>query len=123
MIYDELFRDDEFNWVDVDFDSLPDSTRSYLKQFLSGFNLKYHHPPINGEYVFLIDHPVVQYLIHDSVSESHMWGDVDFENLDNNYALAVLLAPTLGIEVHKAKKLFDTADELTRFFDSNFLFS
>lgn len=105
-IYNELFRTSKFIWSDVEPSELPASTKQYVNMWLvdTGTTFKLHKPVINNVFVFKVDNKSVVYLIHDANAESHMWGDKNFENLDNNTALATLA----GAE--SLKRVFDTID-------------
>ncbi len=106
----EMFKNNSFLWIKVDFKTLPPSTRNYLQKFVTCYKHKVnrHVDTIDGQYVFKIDHPEVAYLIHNPGNATHMWGDKNFENMDGNCALAVLAgAPGL-------KPIFDVLDKIQR---------
>jgi hypothetical protein len=103
-ILNEMFEKNEFEWVELD-DNLPSTTKEYLALIQDYVEVKMHIGPIQGIYVFSINHPVVKYLIHDPGISGHMWGDAKFENLDNNAALSAIWGEP------RMKKLFDGIDK------------
>jgi len=109
--YNSLFENNEFNFVEFDASSLPETTRRYYMMWVEGLGhtAKLHKPVREETYVFLLDHPIIKYLLHDAVAGSHMWGDKNFENMDNNLALS-LLGKGGGLGIDMLKDIYDSMD-------------
>lgn len=62
-------------WVDVDFDALPSSTMAYVGQFLCEVNVSFQVARLTplGSYFFKLDDPLVGYLHHDPIENTHVW--------------------------------------------------
>ena len=71
-----------------------------------------HSPPIDGVYLFEIQHPIVRYLMHDSSNSSHMWGDKNFDDMDNNLALAMLSEKRTGLGIERTQEILERFDIL-----------
>lgn len=120
--YNLLFQHKEFRFQDFDVDTLPESTKKYLNTWVIFFKrtVELHMPVFENTYVFHIAHPVVKYLICDAISETHMWGDKNFENIDNNMALSLMSASmSSGISPEDLKDIFDHMDAAGPPFNEN----
>ena len=73
--FEVLVDGGKVEWVEVDFDVLPSSTRAYVSQFLveAGISFKVSRLTPLGTYFFKLDDPLVGYLHHDPVENSHVW--------------------------------------------------
>ena len=113
-----LYTSNGFEWVDPDISSLPSSTAEYVSHWLVETNAQFTvaRQIVNGVYVFKVDNPVVKYLVHDSKGDRHMWGDENFNNIENNTALVALVSAGNQSKILQAygpdglKKIFDSID-------------
>ena len=87
-ILNTMFTNNEFEWVELDLTKVPASTKTYIELIPDTVSIKMNKASVQGIYIFMLEHPEVKYLIHDPALHSHMWGDVKFENLNNNQALS-----------------------------------
>jgi hypothetical protein len=121
--YNAIAQKNAWSFQDVSLEELPDSTRKYVETFLVhlGVSFKLHKPVIGNTYVFGIDNDLVRFLIHNAASGEHMWGNKDFDNIDNNTALAHLMGSKYGGEeiVHKLFNKIDTAIDRADNFKNN----
>jgi len=108
--YNKLAKTNSFHWSSVSLDELPESTYEYVDMWLVRQNIAFqlHRPVIGNVFVFKVDGGPVAYLVHNANTAGHMWGDKNFDNLDNNTALAELLSKKTGIK--DLKRLFDMID-------------
>lgn len=109
--YNAIAQNGAWSFKDVSLEELPDSTRKYVETFLVqlGMSFKLHKPVIGNTYVFSINNDLVRFLIHNAVSGEHMWGDKNFDNIDNNTTLAHLIGSEHGDE-EATRKLFNKID-------------
>lgn len=95
--YNRLHRNAGWKFGPFDRAKLPPTTRAYLDQFVPEPTPVSLHQPVRGTtHVFRLEHPVVKFLVHDSTGArtgdpgAHMWGDKDFNNIDNEQAHRLL---------------------------------
>jgi hypothetical protein len=89
--YNQLHASGQFNWTDVELDDLPLNTRDFVARWLSHVEYKVHTPAIGEQYFFKIEGcDPVAYLLHDPQAAAHIWADEDFENIEDNTALAII---------------------------------
>ena len=114
--YNRIAQAGRWSWRPVELSELPASTREYVQTWLVHFGVKFelHKPVIGDTYVFRLDNDLVHFLIHHSASGSHMWGDANFNNLDNNTVLAHLVTGG-GVAENEIRKLFGAIDRADRF--------
>jgi hypothetical protein len=117
--YNEIVESGQLNLVDVNLGELPASTQKYVKVWLGSFGIpfKLHKPVINHTYLFVVDDNLARYLMHDSLKGSHMWGDKNFDNLDNNTVLAHF-AGTKGGNEKAIRQLFNSVDSALSHLDN-----
>jgi hypothetical protein len=125
--YNKIHEKGEFDFQEFAMEELPESTQRYLMMWVEhfGYTALVHTPPIEGTFVFKINHPVVQFLVHDSLAcsgcgerscgcnmskGSHMWGNKNFDNLDNNLALALLVEKGADLGPERIQEIFDKFD-------------
>ena len=113
--HNTLFQRGELNFQDFMPSDLPSSTKAYFMMWVdsNGWSAKLHQPVEDNLYLFEIDHPMVRYLVHLPSDEwgEHMWGDKNFENLDNNLALSLLVPNKQFGGPETIKDIFDSMDE------------
>lgn len=66
------FANNKFKWVEPK--DLHYSTQEWLRRWVYyfGWTAEMHHKPIDGHYIFRLNHPQVKYLIH--IPESELAG-------------------------------------------------
>jgi hypothetical protein len=86
-------------WEQVRPEKLPWQTRDYLKLVLAaGWKVEQLSESCEGCYLFRVEGCAeVRYLIHDSDEESHIWGDADWNDVDNE-AVGWLLAGSVALD-------------------------
>lgn len=112
--YNELFKDGKLEFVEFNPSQISPGSRMYLEMWVTSFGIKcwMHKEPINGVYLIKLDHQKVKYLVLDSNDSTHMWGDISFNNIDNNEALSHIAHIRSHVPADEIRKLFDRIDEI-----------
>lgn len=87
--FELLVDEGKVEWVDVKLGSLPTSTRTYLETMLDEAGIPYKISKLqpNGTFFFKLDNPLVGFLHHDPVLNTHVWICKNFKYGLNNQAV------------------------------------
>ncbi|MFA5766562.1 MAG: hypothetical protein WC919_01395 [Candidatus Paceibacterota bacterium] len=118
--YNEIAQTNGWAFSDVNIRDLPPNTQKYVEAWLLPFGIqpRIHKPVIGNTYVFAVDDDLIKYFIHNSSIGSHMWGDKNFDNIDNNDALAHLATKKYGGDARAIKRLFSAIDQKMSYEDN-----
>lgn len=105
--FEVLVDDGKVEWLPVDKSKLPVSTRAYIDTMLdeAGVGCLVAGVNPNGTYFFKLDCPLVGYLHHDPVLNTHVWICNDFKYGLNNQAVFNYL---VALKVERGAVSFDS---------------